>query len=330
MSHVDRAIALPDGFQVIGQTDDCDTAAIADENRNIFGVQFHPEVTHTEKGLMLLANFIRICGQENSWQMEDFVETEIRKIQEQAKGKNVFMLISGGVDSSVAFALLEKALGKERVYGLFVDHGLLRKNEAAEVREMLAAAGFENLHVIDAGVEFLKNLQGVFDPEQKRQIIGNTFLDVQERITAELNLNPEEWLLGQGTIYPDTIETGGTKHASKIKTHHNRVERVQKMIEEGTVIEPLKELYKDEVREVGRKLSLPEKMIRRHPFPGPGLGVRILCAEKADILPDAESIEQEIEIKFPEIMRSNPASEIGRGAGRFPQLPSSGGDLSAE
>ncbi|MBI5414762.1 glutamine-hydrolyzing GMP synthase [Candidatus Peregrinibacteria bacterium] len=301
MSHGDEIVELPKGFEIAGKTDDCAIAAMADFRKNIYGVQFHPEVTHTEWGMLLYKNFIHICGLENTWKIEDFLESEIAKIREQAEGKKVFLLTSGGVDSSVTFALLEKALGKNRVYGLFVDHGLLRKNEVKEVEEMLASAGFANLHVAREADRFLRNLKGVTDPEQKRKIIGNTFLDVQAEVSEKLNLNPDEWILGQGTIYPDTIESGGTRHASKIKTHHNRVERIQKLIEEGKIIEPVKDLYKDEVREVGRKLGLSEKIVARHPFPGPGLGVRILCVEKEDPLPNAEKIEQEIETKFPEI-----------------------------
>jgi len=300
MSHVDRVTSLPPGFETIGTTADCEMAVIMNTERQIYGVQFHPEVTHTEKGLLVLQNFVRLCGAENSWQIADFVTEEVVKIQTQALGKKVFLLVSGGVDSSVAFALLEKALGKERVYGLFIDHGLLRKNEAVEVKTMLENAGFINLHVRDASTQFLKNLENIADPEKKREVIGNTFLDVQAEVAKELDLNPDEWLLGQGTIYPDTIETGGTKHASKIKTHHNRVERIQELMTAGKIIEPLRDLYKDEVRAVGRKLGLSEQMIARQPFPGPGLGVRILCAEGANVLPNAAEIEEKIIQKFPE------------------------------
>lgn len=301
MSHVDKVISLPKGFETIGETGDCEAAAIMDAERNFYGVQFHPEVTHTERGMLLLENFVHICGVTESWEMSDFVETEIQNIQKQAAGKNVFLLCSGGVDSSVTFALLEKALGKDRVYGLFIDHGLLRKNEAVEVKVMLEAAGFQNLHVVNASEQFLGNLKGAVDPEKKREIIGNTFLQIQEQVTEELGLNPDEWLLGQGTIYPDTIESGGTKHAAKIKTHHNRVEKIEKLIAEGKIIEPVKDLYKDEVREVGRKLGLPEKMVARHPFPGPGLGVRILCANGASEVENVAEIERGIEEKFADV-----------------------------
>ncbi len=312
MSHVDKVIALPRGFEITGTTSDCSAAAIACFDRNIFGVQFHPEVTHTQQGMLLLQNFVEICGVQNTWKIDDFVAQEIQNIQKQAAGKNVFLLVSGGVDSSVTFALLEKALGKERIYGLFVDHGLMRKDEVNQVPAMIAEAGFDNLHVAKEENRFLKNLEGITDPEEKRMIIGNTFLDVQEQVTTDLDLHPDEWLLGQGTIYPDTIESGGTKHAAKIKTHHNRVERVQKLIDAGKIIEPLKDLYKDEVREVGLKLGLPKKMIERHPFPGPGLGVRILCSQNADSLPNTPEIESGIQKKFADIeARVLPLKSVG-------------------
>ncbi len=323
MSHGDTVEKLPSGFEIIAETDDCPVAGMADFSRNIFGVQFHPEVTHTEKGMLLLANFIRLAGVENTWKIDDYLEQSLQKIRDQAEGKKVFLLVSGGVDSSVSFALLEKALGKERIYGLFVDHGLMRKDEAAEVKVMLEEAGFPDLHIADESGRFLPRLAGVTDPEMKRKIIGDTFIDVQERISERLNLDPEKWLLGQGTIYPDTIESGGTKHADKIKTHHNRVEKIKRLMELGKIIEPLKDLYKDEVRELGRKLGLPEKMISRHPFPGPGLAVRILCTEKADILPNEGEIEKQIEIQFPGISaKILPVKSVGvQGDGRSYRHP---------
>jgi GMP synthase (glutamine-hydrolysing) len=323
MSHGDEVTDLPGGFELLGTTDDCPVAIMGDFNRNIFGVQFHPEVTHTEQGMVLLKNFIELTGLAGTWQISNYVEQITTEIQKQAEGKKVFLLVSGGVDSSVTFALLEKAIGKERVFGLFVDHGLLRKNEAKEVREMLSSSGFTNLHVEDASNLFLEKLAGVTEPEEKRAIIGNTFLEIQAKVTADLKLNPNEWLLGQGTIYPDTIESGGTRHSARIKTHHNRVPEIQKLIEEGKIIEPLKDLYKDEVREVGRQLGLPEAMIARHPFPGPGLGVRILCAEKADALPNVFELEKDMEAKFPNIqMQVLPIKSVGvQGDGRTYRHP---------
>ncbi len=298
MNHGDEVTTLPQGFSISGKSADCPISAMSNDKKNFFGVQFHPEVTHSEKGMQILENFVKICGVQNSWTIENFLEEEIRKIQKQCEGKKVFLLVSGGVDSSVCFALLEKALGKNRVFGCLVDHGMMRKNEAQEVKEMLSKAGFDNLHIEEASEKFLETLEGVFSPEKKRILIGENFLNLQSEIAERMNLNPEEWLLGQGTIYPDTIESGGTKHASKIKTHHNRVERIEKMIAEGKIIEPISELYKDEVRILGRELGLSEKLISRHPFPGPGLGVRILCAEKEDILENFQTREKNLEEKY--------------------------------
>jgi len=191
--------------------------------------------------------------------------------------------------------LIEKAIGAENLYGLFVDTGFMRLNEGTEVEHALRSLGFENLHTYNASEEYFSALDGVFDPEQKREIIGNLFIEIQQKVTDKLGLNPDEWLLGQGTIYPDTIESAGTKHADKIKTHHNRVEEIQKLIDAGKVIEPLKLLYKDEVREVGEKLGLPYEFVWRHPFPGPGLAVRCLCTENADWPADHTNLEHEID-----------------------------------
>ena len=185
-------------------------------------------------------------------------------------------------------------MGKERVYGLFIDNGFIRKNEAELVKESLEKIGLNNFHVIDASDKFLKAVENVYDPERKREIIGEAFINVQEEKLKKLNLNPDEWILGQGTIYPDTIETGGTKEADKIKTHHNRVEAVQKLIEQGKVIEPLKELYKDEVRKTGVELGLPKEMVYRHPFPGPGLAVRCLCVKQKEDIENLEEIKNQL------------------------------------
>ena len=277
MSHGDEVVELPDGFAKIALTADCEFAAIEDSARQIFGVQFHPEVRHTEFGEKILANFLRISGAKKSWDLDKFLKSEITKIKKQVGKKKVFLLVSGGVDSTVAFALLEKALGKKRVFGLMIDTGLLRKNESEEVHASLRKAGFENLKIANESGHFAAALRNITDPEEKRRVIGRVFLKVQRKILKRLRFNPREWLLGQGTIYPDTIESAGTKNSVKIKTHHNRVPEIEKMIEQNLLVEPLAGLYKDEVRELGRKLKLPKKLIERHPFPGPGLGVRILC-----------------------------------------------------
>ena len=295
MSHFDEIKKLAEGFRGIASSKMCPYTAIINEEKNIYGVQFHPEVTHTPQGMIILDNFINICGAEREWSLEKFIQNEIESIKKVAQDKKVFMLVSGGVDSTVAFTLLEKALGKDRVYGLLVDTGLMRHEEVRKISKALVEAGFENLHVQDAGTDFLNELKEIYEPEKKRSIIGDKFLDIKEEVSKKLGLNPEEWIMGQGTIYPDTIETGGTKYAHKIKTHHNRVDKVQELIKQGKVIEPLQELYKDEVREVGERLGLPKDLVWRKPFPGPGLGVRILCAEQAEVLPRKQEVEEEIQ-----------------------------------
>ncbi|MDB4978815.1 MAG: synthase [Candidatus Peribacteria bacterium] len=297
MSHGDEATELPQGFTLIGTSDTCKNAAFADESRHLYAIQFHTEVTHTEHGQDILKRFVDVCHAA-PWSIESYAKHVGDQIvaevgnkpasAEATAGKKVFMLVSGGVDSTVAFTLLNQVLGADRVVGLMVDTGLMRKGEVAMIRNAFDALGITNLHIEDASEEFFANLKDVYEPEAKRKIIGDTFLAVQKRVAGEMNINMDDgYMLGQGTIYPDTIETGGTKHADKIKTHHNRVEAIQKMIEEGRVIEPLKELYKDEVRVLGEELGLPHELVWRHPFPGPGLGVRILCAQKPDsVMPD--------------------------------------------
>ncbi|MFH0820839.1 MAG: glutamine-hydrolyzing GMP synthase [Candidatus Peregrinibacteria bacterium] len=277
MSHGDTVASLGPGFVEVGRSMDLPYAAVADEKRHFYGTQFHVEVTHTPEGMKILDNFLAICKVRRDWSIEQFIEEEMAEIQRKIGDKKVFLLVSGGVDSTVAFALLEKSLGKDRVHGMLVDHGLMRLNEAAKVKKALSKAGFNNLHVADESERFLGALKGVTEPEAKRRIIGDLFWEVKESQAEKLGLNPDEWIMGQGTIYPDTIETGGTKHADRIKTHHNRVDLVQKMIAEGRAIEPLAQLYKDEVRALGEKLGLPHDIVWRQPFPGPGLGVRILC-----------------------------------------------------
>ena len=289
MSHGDEVKTLPEGFVATASTDACANAAMADETRKLFGIQFHIEVAHTEHGMEILRKFVDLCH-PMAWSMKSYADHVGAQVRAEAKDKNVFMLVSGGVDSTVAFTLLNKELGAKRVQGLLVDTGLMRKNEVAQIRKAFDELGIKNLHIADASDEFFRNLKDVYDPEEKRKVIGNTFLNVQRRMFAEMGLSTTGmgWLLGQGTIYPDTIETGGTKHSDKIKTHHNRVELIQLMIEQGLVIEPLKDLYKDEVRMLGEELGLPHDLVWRHPFPGPGLGVRILCASAPTPSPSPE------------------------------------------
>jgi GMP synthase (glutamine-hydrolysing) len=246
-------------------------------------VQFHPEVTHTPEGGVMLKNFLDLCGCDFSWQMTDHIETLCARMREQCGDRKAFLLVSGGVDSTVAFALLNRALGADRVLGLHIDNGLMRQDESQAVMDYMKAHGFHNLVIRDATDDFLNALKGVVEPERKRKIIGDTFLTVKDAALAELNLNPEHWVLAQGTIYPDTIESGGTQHAAVIKTHHNRVDAIVELMKRGLVVEPLAECYKDEVRELGRLLEIPDRLIDRHPFPGPGLGVRLLCSSDATV-----------------------------------------------
>lgn len=280
MSHGDTVSEIPKGFSNIGSTEDCENAAMQNQELNRYGFQFHPEVTHTTNGMKILSNFIfNICKCEKNWNPKDYTNKIIQEIQKKVNSNKVFMLVSGGVDSTVAFTLLNKAIGENNVYGLFIDNGLLRKYERELVDSSIKKLGYKNFHTHDASELFISRLKDVYDPEKKRKIIGDTFIDVQKQVLDELKLNPDEWLLGQGTIYPDTIETKGTKNSDLIKTHHNRVPQIQKMIEEGKIIEPFSQLYKDEVREVGEELGLSKELVWRHPFPGPGLGVRCLCSD---------------------------------------------------
>lgn len=287
MSHGDEVQSLPKGFHPVASSDACAFAAFAHDSEQIFSIQFHIEVTHTEHGMDILDRFVRLC-QPSPWSIESYAKHVGAQMKKDAADKKVFMLVSGGVDSTVAFTLLNETLGKDRVQGLLVDTGLMRKNEVAMITEAMQNLGITNLHVEDASEEFFKNLKDVYEPEAKRKVIGDTFLAVQKRVSERMKLRMEDgWMLGQGTIYPDTIETKGTKHADHIKTHHNRVPAIQKMMEAGQVIEPLRELYKDEVRKLGEEIGLPHELVWRHPFPGPGLGVRILCAEKESRIPEA-------------------------------------------
>jgi GMP synthase (glutamine-hydrolysing) len=284
MSHGDSVTALPEGFEEIGVSSSergpaHRNAAIAHEGLRRYGFQFHPEVDDTPHGEQMLRNFVLgICGCRPDWTMDLFSREEEARIREQAQDRPVFLLASGGVDSTVCAVLLGEALGPERVHLLHIDNGLLRKNESAEVLEAFRRHGLDrNLHFVDASERFLSALAGVVEPERKRRIIGDTFLEVFQAEASRLNL--EDCLLAQGTIYPDTVETGGTKRADVIKTHHNRVLAVEALIARGQVIEPLRELYKVEVRELGEALGLPEELVWRHPFPGPGLGIRLLCSD---------------------------------------------------
>jgi GMP synthase (glutamine-hydrolysing) len=290
MSHGDKVTALPDGFALIGSSTACGIAAMADESRRFYAVQFHPEVTHTKQGVALLSRFAHdICGCGNDWNMHDYVGEAVATIRAQTGADDVLLGLSGGVDSSVAAALIHRAIG-DRLTCVFVDHGLLRLNEAEQVMHTFAQSlGVKVIH-IDASEEFLAALAGVADPETKRRIIGRLFVDVFQRESAKLT--NVKWL-AQGTIYPDVIESAGakTKKAHTIKSHHN-VGGLPETLH-LKLLEPLRELFKDEVRQLGLELGLPRDMVFRHPFPGPGLGVRILgdvTRERAELLRRADAI----------------------------------------
>ena len=272
MNHRDVVGSVPEGFSVFGRTDTCAVAAIGDPRRKLYGLQFHPEVVHTVRGTEFLSNFVfRVCGCQNDWDPRHRVPAIEEEIRDLVGSRRVFFFVSGGVDSSVAFTLCTRALGPDRVRGVYVDTGLMREGETAFVRQI------SSISVEHAESQFLGALAGVTDPEEKRHIIGEEFVHVQERVIEARRLLDEQWILGQGTIYPDTIESGGAK-AAVIKTHHNRVAGIQKLIETGRIIEPLRFFYKDEVREIGRELGLPGALLERHPFPGPGLAIRCLCS----------------------------------------------------
>ena len=279
MSHRDTVAEAPVGFAVTGSTNTCVIAAIADKGRRLYGVQFHPEVAHTTKGSALLSNFLfDVCGCEKDWDPRDRVPAVEEEIRKTVAGRNVFFFVSGGVDSTVAFTLCLRALGPERVHGVYVDTGLMRAGETDFVRRMFDELGAGTVEIDRAEAQFLNALAMVVEPESKRHIIGEQFVKVQERIVKSQHLLDGNWILGQGTIYPDTIESGGTAKAALIKTHHNRVAGIQKLLEEKRIVEPLSSFYKDEVRQIGRELGLPAEFLERHPFPGPGLAIRCLCA----------------------------------------------------
>jgi GMP synthase (glutamine-hydrolysing) len=280
MSHRDTVTGLPPGFDLAGSTAACRVAAMADPVRNHYGVQFHPEVAHTRYGREILENFLfRICRCEKDWNPKDRIPAIEARIRETAGDRNVFFFVSGGVDSSVAYILCLRALGPDRVRGIYVDTGLMREGETDFVRGMFDDFAAGTVRVEAAESRFLGALEGVCDPERKRHLIGAQFVKVQEEIIESGHFAEGDWILGQGTIYPDTIESGGTEQAAVIKTHHNRVEGIQRLIEANCLVEPLSSFYKDEVREIGRELGLPAALLERHPFPGPGLAVRCLCSD---------------------------------------------------
>lgn len=291
MSHTDFVNKLPEGFENIGTTNHCPNAAMQNREKNFYGIQFHPEVNHTNKGTEILRNFVyNICGCTGNWKMSSFAEETVKSIKEKIGDKKALCALSGGVDSSVAAALINKAIGKNLTC-IFVDHGLLRKNEADEVEEVFTKNFDVNFVRVDAKKRFLSKLAGVSDPEQKRKIIGEEFIRVFEEEAKKIGT--VDYLV-QGTIYPDVIESG-VGVGAKIKSHHN-VGGLPDYVDFKEIVEPLRDLFKDEVRKVGLELGLPEFLVYRQPFPGPGLAIRVIgdiTDDKLEILKDADYIFRE-------------------------------------
>jgi GMP synthase (glutamine-hydrolysing) len=293
MSHGDRVVQAPAGFEVLAHTADTPVAAMADQRRKLFGVQFHPEVQHTPQGPIILRNFLfDICGCKGTWLPSNFIESTVAELREQIGDARVLCALSGGVDSAVVALLLHRAVG-ERVTAMFVDHGLLRKGEAEQVRHTMTEMLGASFVAVNAQDEFLDRLRGISDPEQKRQVIGETFIRVFEREAARLG---EFQFIAHGTIYPDVIESGGgtAGRSDRIKSHHNVAGLPSDMKLRN--LEPLRRLFKDEVREIGRQLGLPEEIVNREPFPGPGLAVRIageVTPERLAIVREADAIVRE-------------------------------------
>ncbi|WP_027626701.1 glutamine-hydrolyzing GMP synthase [Clostridium lundense] len=290
MSHTDFVSEAPEGFKIVGTTSQCPVAAMANEEKKIYGVQFHPEVEHTPFGRKMLSNFLfRVCGLKGDWSMTSFAEEKIAKIKELVGDKKVICALSGGVDSSVAAVLVHKAIGKQLTC-IFVDHGLLRKDEGDQVERVFKQQFDMNLIRVNAQDRFLGKLKGVSDPERKRKIIGEEFIRVFEE---EANKLGEIHFLVQGTIYADVVESG-TNTSATIKSHHNVGGLPEDL--QFKLIEPLRELFKDEVRAVGEELGIPHKLVWRQPFPGPGLAIRVLgevTEEKLEIVREADAIFRE-------------------------------------
>ena len=292
MSHGDLVKALPEDFRILAKTDTCPIAAFENNLKKLYGVQFHPEVAHTPKGIQIFKNFVfDICKAEKDWNIGSLKNKLIKEIKHEIKDDYVIMGASGGVDSTVAAVLIHEAI-KDRIYCVFIDHGLIRKDEAEEVKQAFKRFRFKNFYQIDASEIFLKRLKGITDPEKKRKIIANTFIEVFDEKVKELEKkNPKIKFLGQGTIYPDRIESAQpSKQADKIKSHHNVVLPKNMKLK---LIEPLKEFYKDGVRKLGQELKIPLDILFRHPFPGPAFAIRILgevTDERLRILREADYI----------------------------------------
>lgn len=289
MSHTYFVENLPQGFKNIASTADCPNAGMANEDKKIYGIQFHPEVNHTHDGIKIIHNFVyNICGCSGNWKMSSFVEETVKSLKEKIGDKKALCALSGGVDSSVAAVLLNKAIGKNLTC-IFVDHGLLRKNEGDEVEKIFREQYDINLIRINAKDRFLAKLKYVSDPEKKRKIIGEEFIRVFEEEAKKIG---KVDFLVQGTIYPDVIESGASGKGQTIKSHHN-VGGLPDYVDFEEIIEPLRDLFKDEVRKTGLELGIPENLVYRQPFPGPGLAIRVIgeiTDEKLDILKEADYI----------------------------------------
>ncbi|MCQ2586787.1 MAG: glutamine-hydrolyzing GMP synthase [Treponema sp.] len=290
MSHQDGVLQIGDGFEVVGSTKDCPFAATQNLAKKRFSLQCHCEVKDTPCGNQIFQNFANYCGMEKNWDQDTVLQVILENIKKEAEGKNVLLFLSGGVDSTITFALLNKALGQERVLGLHIDNGFMRKNESANVADAYHKFGFNNFIVEDASESFLKAIEGLTDPQKKRMAVGENFITVRNEVVAKQNLDESQWMLAQGTLYPDIIESGGTKNSNTIKTHHNRVQGIQDLIAKGLIIEPVKDLYKDEVRAIGKKLGLSAELVMRHPFPGPGLSINVLCNDGKVKAQDVEEL----------------------------------------
>lgn len=278
MSHMDQVTKMPDGFVILGKTKNCQYAGFYEPSMQLYALQFHPEVTDTLRGAEILENFAKeICKMEKNWDTSKVLTQILEDIKKEAEGKNVMLFLSGGVDSTVTYALLNKALGKNRVKGLHIDNGFMRMHESDIVAKSYRNIGFDNLIVEDFSDGFLEAVAGLTDPQEKRKAIGDYFVKAKDIVAKKYQL--DDWMLAQGTLYPDIIESGGTKNSNVIKTHHNRSPKIMEMLEKGLLLEPLKDLYKNEVRQIGEELGLPHEMIYRHPFPGPGLAINVLCTD---------------------------------------------------